>query len=470
MQPLSHWAKKASRPAALIVVASLFIVALVGVPDLGLTEDPNSGYEIRLTRYLGRTAKSTGAVDYTDQIQAAINEAKGGTLVLPDYPLLVSPRRGQSAALVIRHPITIRGSNNSLLRIMQGGTQLLRVENTAKVRLEGFSLQGAGGDGKGLAHGLLQVTGARDVAIENIEIRNADADGIAISTVENVRVLGCHVDQASKSGIYLTNCKKALVSNNVVTGFGGHTAPNGQIVGAGIQLSSNSDVVCSDNVVTDGTGSGILCNANVGGFRPLGNVIQGNRIARVSNPLNLQDSSGIRCTNGHQNKATNTLIAMNSIHGCGAYGIYIENHGASNVLGNTLLESERSGLVIGTITDLTVLNNVILNSDVSGSGSGAGILLINSAAGVITRGNSIRNSNLYADAFGRQGVRSTARNSAVPNDLEPRVQYGLGAPTEGHWFTGDRIYNTNPTPGGYLGWVCTSWGTPGQWAPFGRIE
>lgn len=34
---------------------------------------------------------------------------------------------------------------------------------------------------------------------------------------------------------------------------------------------------------------------------------------------------------------------------------------------------------------------------------------------------------------------------------------------------GDIVYNTAPTPGGYLGWVCTVTGTPGTWKPFGLI-
>ncbi len=48
-----------------------------------------------------------------------------------------------------------------------------------------------------------------------------------------------------------------------------------------------------------------------------------------------------------------------------------------------------------------------------------------------------------------------------------------GEPTSGSYATGDIIYNTNPVPGGHVGWVCTTGGTAGSTAvfkPFGGIE
>lgn len=47
---------------------------------------------------------------------------------------------------------------------------------------------------------------------------------------------------------------------------------------------------------------------------------------------------------------------------------------------------------------------------------------------------------------------------------------GTAAPTAGEWAKGDRINNTNPSPGSYAGWICTTAGTPGTWKGFGAIE
>jgi hypothetical protein len=43
------------------------------------------------------------------------------------------------------------------------------------------------------------------------------------------------------------------------------------------------------------------------------------------------------------------------------------------------------------------------------------------------------------------------------------------SPTTGTWQAGDTVYNSAPTTGGYIGWVCTMAGTPGNWKGFGVI-
>lgn len=43
------------------------------------------------------------------------------------------------------------------------------------------------------------------------------------------------------------------------------------------------------------------------------------------------------------------------------------------------------------------------------------------------------------------------------------------APASGTWAVGDIVFNESPTAGGYIGWVCTTAGTPGTWKTFGAI-
>ena len=47
---------------------------------------------------------------------------------------------------------------------------------------------------------------------------------------------------------------------------------------------------------------------------------------------------------------------------------------------------------------------------------------------------------------------------------------GTAAPTTGTYEVGDILYNSAPTSGGYIGWVCTTAGTPGTWKTFGLIS
>jgi hypothetical protein len=65
--------------------------------------------------------------------------------------------------------------------------------------------------------------------------------------------------------------------------------------------------------------------------------------------------------------------------------------------------------------------------------------------------------------------RAIARLEASANEksVSPhRVVYGTAAPA-GTWAVGDICWNTNPSSGGYIGWVCTT--APGTWKGFGVI-
>jgi len=42
-------------------------------------------------------------------------------------------------------------------------------------------------------------------------------------------------------------------------------------------------------------------------------------------------------------------------------------------------------------------------------------------------------------------------------------------PSSGNYNQGDIVYNSNPKPTGYIGWVCVKDGAPGEWKPFGQI-
>lgn len=42
-------------------------------------------------------------------------------------------------------------------------------------------------------------------------------------------------------------------------------------------------------------------------------------------------------------------------------------------------------------------------------------------------------------------------------------------PTSGSYQKGDIVWNSEPLPGRYVGWICTTSGNPGLWSPFGLI-
>lgn len=51
-----------------------------------------------------------------------------------------------------------------------------------------------------------------------------------------------------------------------------------------------------------------------------------------------------------------------------------------------------------------------------------------------------------------------------------KFDVGSSYPTEGNYNVGDIIWNNSPAPGNFVGWICTTAGSPGQWKTFGPIS
>ena len=54
--------------------------------------------------------------------------------------------------------------------------------------------------------------------------------------------------------------------------------------------------------------------------------------------------------------------------------------------------------------------------------------------------------------------------------LRAKILVGQVAPTAGTWVRGDTVYDETPTASSFIGWVCTTAGTPGTWKTFGAIS
>lgn len=51
-----------------------------------------------------------------------------------------------------------------------------------------------------------------------------------------------------------------------------------------------------------------------------------------------------------------------------------------------------------------------------------------------------------------------------------KFEVANNSPISGVYKVGDTVWNSNPKPGGYMGWVCVREGTPGEWKTFGAIS
>jgi parallel beta-helix repeat protein len=344
---------------------------------------------VEVARYLPRNAVVDGSVDYTGFVQKALDDALGRPLVLPPFPILVSPPAGRRHCLLATRSLHLIGGPQSELRTDAPAVQLLRIENTSGILLDGLRVNGSGGVGRDLHHGLIQITNCANVEVRSVRITDADADAIAVANSSDVRILGCTIQRGSKAGIYVTNCTDVVVDGNVVLDTVGHIAPGGQLVGAGILLLSNTDTVCSDNVVDRGVGVGIVCGSNDRQRAPDGVLITGNRVRAVSNPQNPATSGGIQLANSQVEKRTHVLVSGNSIRDCGQHAILVENHDGAVVQGNSIVASLTSAIVVGRSRGVIVEGNTLTDINSERRNGQAGVFLHPHAAGCVVRRNEM---------------------------------------------------------------------------------
>lgn len=94
----------------------------------------------------------------------------------------------------------------------------------------------------------------------------------------------------------------------------------------------------------------------------------------------------------------------------------------------------------------------------------------------IILGNSPQSPNLIK-LYGNVSVGVQNPDPSVKLEVSGPVKFnnkkfvdGTSAPTTGVFNKGDICWNTNPSPGNFIGWVCVVNGDPGQWVPFGLIS
>ena len=93
-------------------------------------------------------------------------------------------------------------------------------------------------------------------------------------------------------------------------------------------------------------------------------------------------------------------------------------------------------------------------------------------------GNIVAGSNnSKITLLGTVGVNVNNPDTRTALDVNGAIKFnnklhlsGNEAPTSGVFNIGDIVWNNNPQPGRFVGWVCTKEGSPGLWSGFGRLE
>lgn len=125
-----------------------------------------------------------------------------------------------------------------------------------------------------------------------------------------------------------------------------------------------------------------------------------------------------------------------------------------------IIDTEGKTATLGTYTtaDLNVITDNAVRISVT-------------ATGKVTIGSDAESRTTVKGKLGVNVNNPTADiETAGPVSFEgKRFEVGSDAPTSGSYRKGDIVWNADPKPTGYVGWICTKEGTPGVWKSFGAI-
>lgn len=298
-------------------------------------------------------------------------------------------------------------------------------------------------------------------------------------------------------GIY-TKCRSVSITGNVLVdaGFAGgnkggminvkgdtHSGGNGNDpVGANVVVSGNvlysTDANARNGIRCEGDNCAITSNVLVGingahaialswPFADAANaLISGNIIAE---PIITTAAIWINAV-GENISVVENLIEENATGGAYQAIYYTDANRASGAVDRLNIsrnQIDATGIDYGIIvqaTSRTVTNLAINDNQIKGGGYGIRTL----SATYLTSGECRRNRMTGTTTAFRDKATTTLRFSDNTKDNAP-VDGWPAAPAAGTWAMGEIVYNSAPAAAGYLGWVCTTAGTPGTWKEFGAI-
>jgi len=362
-----------------------------------------------------------------------------------------------------------------------------------------------------LADGIYNQTSIKNMKVLNNDVWNVGDDAISFMTYKNNDlssygeagqtvggktdpiyisyrpvIVGNTIKNSKARGIMVSGTKGAIIANNTIRntskyGIAIHWEPDG----TPSNVNENYDFQCSNNTIIDAGWYGNDENQEYHGIYiapyNTGGTVIGNHI---ENPR----LHGILCR-GNANIKANTILYP------GGNGLYVGEwlYGVTksfgDIISNTIIGSLKEAVIIAPSDGWNIKGNIIKNCvDPSNVGAVNSVIFTNAANNFVIQDNLIIETRetqtvpvavLVQNGSGiveRTRIKSTSGftngelqlSSAAINNI--REDFGSAPPTSGTYKVGDRRWNTNPTAGGYIGWVCVAAGSPGTWKGFGAIQ
>ncbi|MCO0597361.1 right-handed parallel beta-helix repeat-containing protein [Peribacillus butanolivorans] len=449
----------------------------------------------------------TNGTDDTAAIQSAIDYAyanKISEVLIPDGVYLIDCL----VNVFVKSNITLKLSPNAQLKAKTNNVDryyMLNIENATNVKVIGGTLTGERDTHQGTVgewgYGI-RVSGSTHVEISDIKIEKFWGDGIALvsyngTPCEYVTIRNIVSDSNRRQGISLIRCKNTKVLDSVFSNTNG-AAPE-----AGIDIEPDPTMADSENITVKGCtlfgnkGSGIMVTFNVINSKISENNCFGNKdgiyvvgdvadAARQPKGIDISDNicnnnlrNGIRIEYVKNTNVLNNIVKNNLDRGLNVYTLENGKIERNHVEGNTLT---------GIYVQLNSKNVHVLRNVLKGNGGSAGLLVNQSTTNCTVSNNQIEGTNTYAILVNDATVAGvnitdndlslfTGTTKILNNGInclvsDSKTKGGLvtAIPTTGTWEKGQILYNSAPTAGGKLGWVCITAGSPGTWKGFGAID
>lgn len=176
------------------------------------------------------------------------------------------------------------------------------------------------------------------------------------------------------------------------------------------------------------------------------------------------------------------ILESLTVHGPVNFNNVVHFDAANNKLGINIAEPHGMLSVYDAMNDVEVLVGVDINARgrIGTHHARSFDIITDELARISVEGNGDitlgqpNNSNTKITAFGNVGIN--VNNPREQLEVSGNIRFanklmatGDAPPTNGAYTIGDIIYNTEPKPNGYVGWICTATGNPGTWYPFGLI-
>lgn len=224
--------------------------------------------------------------------------------------------------------------------------------------------------------------------------------------------------------------------------------------------------VQSNRIVNPGdaaiTATGTAAYTGQGGLRILENeILRGNALAHA---IMLDVDNYTLRNEVHKNYIHGFDKTVNSTANT---GIYIKKNNAS-VTGN-LVSNFRHGIYFEPILSTNGLQDVVCDrNEIENCENGIVTRFSNSSLApyVICQGTVFRNVTAKFSGGGSFSAGYDGRKFGNGN-----MEFHAAAiPTKGAFLAQDKLYYSNPLPGGWIGAVCVTSGSPGVWKQYGAVE